>query len=203
MGLPTFAISHSVKRDAPRVFAVPAWFTDLREAPLFGPNAAENAIAGVTQDIVNAIQQGDTTLALSDLSNALSTVVDAYFNGYQVDDGVGPLLVSDAAVLRGGLDPTEGALNGGREAVLRAQEIIAGDLGGAVRAADAVTAAASAGGDSNTLVGDLSTLLNPDTALGGIATALDPNAAADISSLLSGDLAPNASGWVVDLFSGL
>jgi len=33
------------------------------------------------------------------------------------------------------------------------------------------------------------------------ATAFDPNAVADITSLLSADLAPNASGWVVDLFS--
>jgi hypothetical protein len=54
-------------------------------------------LAGVTQDIVNAWQSGDTTLALSDLSNALSTVADASLNGYQVDDGGGaPNLVSDS-----------------------------------------------------------------------------------------------------------
>jgi hypothetical protein len=41
----------------------------------------------------------------------------------------------------------------------------------------------------------------PSTALGDFASALDANAVADITSLLSGDLAPNASGWVVDLFS--
>jgi hypothetical protein len=44
-------------------------------------------------------------------------------------------------------------------------------------------------------------LLNPSTALGDFASALDPNAVADITSLLSGDLAPNARGWAVDLFS--
>ena len=84
--------------------------------------------------------------------------------------------------------------------MLRAKEIVAGDLGGAVRAEDSVLSAASA--DWNTVVGDVSNLLNPDTALGEFASALDPNAVADITSLLSGDLAPNASGCVVDLFSG-
>jgi hypothetical protein len=99
-----------------------------------------------------------------------------------------------------GLTPPKGALNGGSESVLRAKEIVAGDLGSEVRAEDAATAA-SVGGDSNTLVGDISTLLNPSTALGDFASALDPNAVADITSLLSGDLAPNARGWAVDLFS--
>jgi hypothetical protein len=103
-------------------------------------------------------------------------------------------LVSDFATLRAGLDPSEGALNGGSESVLRAKEIVAGDLGSDVRAEDAAATTASVSGDSNTLVGDISTLLNPRTALGDFASALDPNAVADITSLLSGDLAPNASG---------
>jgi hypothetical protein len=85
--------------------------------------------------------------------------------------------------------------------VLRAKEIVAGDLGSDVRAEDAAATTASVGGDSNTLAGDISTLLNPSTALGDFASALDPNAVAGITSLLSGDLAPNASGWAVDLFS--
>jgi hypothetical protein len=163
---------------------------------------AEQAIRPlITQDIVTAWQSGDSSLALSDLSNTLSTVADAYLNCYQVDDGGGAAkLVSDFATLRAGLDPSEGALNGGSESVLRAKEIVAGDLGSEVRAEDAATAA-SVGGDSNTLVGDISTLLNPSTALGDFASALDPNAVADITSLLSGDLAPNARGWAVDLFS--
>jgi hypothetical protein len=85
--------------------------------------------------------------------------------------------------------------------VLRAQEIVAGDLGGEVRAEDAATTAASVSRDSNTLAGDISSMLNPSTALGDFASALDRNAVADITSVLSGDIAPNASGWVVDLFS--
>jgi hypothetical protein len=71
--------------DLMQIFAVPQWFTDLEEAPLFGPNAAETAIAGVTQDVVDAWRSGDYTLALNDISNACSTIVDAYLNGYQVD----------------------------------------------------------------------------------------------------------------------
>ena len=88
--------------------------------------------------------------------------------------------------------------------MVQAREIIAGDLGGAVRAQDAVlsaSAAASSTADLNAVDGDISSLLNPDTAMGEIATAFDPNAVADITSLLSADLAPNASGWVVDLFA--
>ncbi len=51
------------------------------------------------------------------------------------------------------------------------------------------------------MVGDLSTLLSPDSALGEFVTAFDPNAIADITSLLTAELAPNASGWVADLFT--
>lgn len=187
--------------DAISISAVPLWFTDLREAPLFGPNAADYAFAGVSQDIINAIQEGNTNLALSDLANAPSTILDAYFNGYQIDGGPITKLLADTAIGRvAGLDPTEGALNGGREAIIRAKEIIAGDLGG--RQPEMAATAASTGGDLHTVAGDLSTLLNPDTPLGEFAAALDPNAVADLTSLLSGELAPNASTWVVDLFSG-
>jgi hypothetical protein len=69
------------------------------------------------------------------------------------------------------------------------------------RALEAPIADAAGNADLNTLVGDISTLLSPDTALGELATAFDPNAIADITSLLTADLAPNASGWVVDLFA--
>jgi hypothetical protein len=194
--------------DIMQIFAIPQWVTDLQEASLYGPNAAEYAMAGVTQDVLNAYQSGDLTLALNDLSNAPSTIFDAYLNGYQVDGGVTAKDLTDLAVRRPGLNPSLGALNGGSESVLRAKEIIAGDLGGAVRAQDTLasaaadpTAAASSTADLNAIVGDVSTLLNPSTALGEIATAFDPNAVADISSLLTADLAPNASGWVVDLFA--
>ena len=192
--------------DIMQIFAIPQWVSDLQEASLYGPNAAEYAMAGVTQDVLNAYQSGDLTLALNDLSNAPSTIFDAYLNGYQVDGGVTAKDLTDLAALRPGLNPTLGALNGGGESVLRAKEIVAGDLGGGVRAFDTLggadaTAAASSTADLNVIVGDISTLLSPDTALGELATAFDPNAIADITSLLSADLAPNASGWVVDLFA--
>jgi len=196
----------NVTSDIMSFFAVPQWVTDLQEASLYGPNAAEYALAGVTQDILDAYQGGDYSLALSDLSNAPSTILDAYLNGYPVDGGVTAKDLTDLAGLRVGLDPSLGALNGGSEAVLRAKEIVAGDLGGGVKAEDTLaaadtTAAASSTADLNAILGDVSTLLNPSTALGEIVTAFDPNAVADISSLLSADLAPNASTWVVDLFS--
>ncbi len=193
--------------DFTSLFSVPEWFTDLEQASLYGPNAAEYAMAGVTQDVLTAWQSGDYSLALSDISNAGSTILDAYLNGYQVDGSpvTGPTPdLTDAAALRIGLDPAEGALNGGRESVLSAKEIIASDISPLREAqgpiADA-TSAASVGADAHTLAGDLGTLLSPDTALGDIVTAFDPNAIADITSLLSGDLAPNASGWVVDFLA--
>ena len=200
------AVFTNFTSDIMSFFAVPQWVTDLQEASLYGPNAAEYAMAGVTQDVLDAFQSGDYTLALNDLSNAPSTILDAYFNGYQVDGGVTAKDLTDLAALRPGLNPALGALNGGSESVLRAKEIVAGDLGHGVRAEDTLaaadtTAAAGSTADLNAISGDVSTLLNPSTALGELATAFDPNAVADISSLLSGDLAPNASGWVVDLFA--
>jgi len=200
------AIFANAASDIMQIFAIPQWVTDLQVASLYGPNAAEYAMAGVTQDVLNAYQSGDLTLALNDLSNAPSTIFDAYLNGYQVDGGVTAKDLTDLAALRPGLNPTLGALNGGGESVLRAKEIVAGDLGGGVRAFDTLggadaTAAASSTADLNVIVGDISTLLSPDTALGELATAFDPNAIADITSLLTADLAPNASGWVVDLFA--
>ena len=186
-------------------FNVPEWFTEIQQAMLLGPHAAEVAFAGVSQDIVDALQNNDDTLAFNDLLNAPSTILDGFLNGYNLgdDDGGGMTMlgtdVTDITSRVGaqGLLSEEGSV----ETIRRATETIAGDLG--ERAKEALNAVdASATADSSALFGDISTLLNPDTALGEIATAFDPNAVADITSLLSGDLAPNASGWVVDLFSG-
>jgi hypothetical protein len=91
----------------------------------------------------------------------------------------------------------------GTVATLReASETVARDISSqrALEAADAAGATASSA-DVNTVIADLGTLLSPDTALGEIATAFDPNAVADLTSLLTADLAPGASGWVVDLLA--
>jgi hypothetical protein len=58
--------------------------------------------------------------------------------------------------------------------VLRAKEIVAGDLGGEVRAEDATATAASVGADSNTLVGDISTLLEPEHSVGRLRLGVGP-----------------------------
>ena len=186
--------------------SVPQWFSELMQAPLLAPHAAELAFAGVGQDIVTAMQDGDSTLAFNDLVNAPATILDAYLNGYNLgDDGGGGIAkMLDAVpeamknVSAQGLLSEEGTVATMREA----SETIAREISPqrALETADAA-GAASASADLNTVVGDLSTLLSPDTALGELATAFDPNAIADISSLLTADLAPNASGWVVDLFA--
>jgi hypothetical protein len=188
--------------------SVPQWFSELVQAQLLAPHAAELAFAGVGQDIVTAMQDGDSTAAFNDVVNAPATILDAYLNGYNLgdDDGGGIAKMLDAVpetmrnVSAQGLLSDEGTVATMREAM----ETIARDISPAKEAQGPIAdaAGASAGSaDVNTVVGDLSTLLSPDTALGELATAFDPNAVADISSLLTADLAPNASGWVVDLFA--
>jgi hypothetical protein len=186
--------------------SVPQWVTELVQAQLLAPHAAELAFAGVSQDIVTAIQGGDSTLAFSDLMNAPSTILDAFLNGYNLGDGGGGTYLVDAVpealrnVSAQGLLSNEGTVATIREAMhtiardispLRAFEAPAADAAGAT----------GAGADLHALVGDLSTLLSPDSALGDFVTAFDPNAIADITSLLTAELAPNASGWVADLFT--
>jgi hypothetical protein len=187
--------------------SVPQWFSELMQAQLLAPHAAELAFAGVGQDIVTAVQDGDSTAAFNDVVNAPATILDAYLNGYNLgdDDGGGGIAkMLDAVpetmknVSAQGLLSDEGTVATMREAT----ETIAREISPqrALETADAA-GAATGSADLNTVVGDLSTLLSPDTALGELATAFDPNAVADISSLLAADLAPNASGWVVDLFA--
>src|SRR5271156_184100 len=201
-----YANSDSVS-DVSLSSSVPQWFSELVQAQLLAPHAAEVAFAGVGQDIVTAMQDGDSTAAFNDLVNAPATILDAYLNGYNLgdDDGGGIAKTLDAVpelmrnVSAQGLLSDEGTVATMREAT----ETIARDISPqrAFETPIADTAgAAAASADLNTVVGDLSTLLSPDTALGELATAFDPNAVADISSLLTADLAPNASGWVVDLF---
>jgi hypothetical protein len=192
--------------DGSLLSSVPQWFSELVQAQLLAPHAAELAFAGVGQDIVTAMQDGDSTAAFNDVVNAPATILDAYLNGYNLgDDGGGGIAkMLDAVpetmqnVSAQGLLSEEGTVATMREAL----ETIAREISPqkALETADAA-GAASASADLNTVVGDLGTLLSPDTALGELATAFDPNAVADISSLLTADLAPNASGWVVDLFA--
>jgi hypothetical protein len=187
--------------------SVPQWFSELVQAQLLAPHAAELAFAGVGQDIVTAVQDGDSTATFNDVVNAPATILDAYLNGYNLgdDDGGGGIAkMLDAVpetmknVSAQGLLSDEGTVATMREAT----ETIAREISPqrALETADAA-GAATGSADLNTVVGDLSTLLSPDTTLGELATAFDPNAVADISSLLTADLAPNASGWVVDLFA--
>jgi hypothetical protein len=189
--------------------SVPQWFSELLQAQLLAPHAAELAFAGVGQDIVTAMQDGDSTAAFNDVVNAPATILDAYLNGYNLGDddgggGIAKMLDAVPEIMKNvsaqGLLSDEGTVATMREAM----ETIGRDISPAREAQGPIAdaAGASAGSaDLNTVVGDLSTLLSPDTALGELATAFDPNAIADISSLLTADLAPNASGWVVDLFA--
>jgi hypothetical protein len=185
--------------------SLPQWFDELVQAGLMPARAVELAFAGVGQDIIDAMQNGDSTLAFNDLVNAPATILDAFLNGYNLgDDGGGTAKMLDAVpeIMRN--VSAQGLLsNEGTVATLReASETIARDISSqrALETADAA-GTATAGTDLNTVVADLGTLLSPDTALGELATAFDPNAVADLTSLLTADLAPGASGWVVDLLA--
>lgn len=191
--------------------SVPPWVTELVQAQLMAPHAAELAFAGVSQDIVTAIQGGDSTLAFNDLLNAPSTILDAFLNGYNLGDSGGDggtgtnFFDAVPEALRNvsaqGLLSQEGTVATIREAMHTiARDILPLRAEAAAPLADAA-GAAGAGADLHALVGDLSTLLSPDSALGDMVTAFDPNAIADITSLLTAELTPNASGWVVDLLA--
>jgi hypothetical protein len=155
-------------------FAAPEWFIELLQAPMFGPHAAELAFAGVGQDIVDALQNGDSSLAFSDLLKGPSTIVDAFLNGYNLDDGPVRFLVD---AVPDGLTPvsSEGLLSeyGTVETVREAMTTIAGDITQEAAKEALVSGAVEAGAAAS--------------------------AASDVSSVLSADLAPNAGGWLVDL----
>jgi hypothetical protein len=150
---------------------VPEWFTELVQAPLLAPQAAEDAFAGVGQDIVNALQNNDSTLAFTDLLNAPTTILDAFVNGY--NDGGMSRFDAGSDIVKPGSGGLLGE-NGTVETVREATTTIAGDITREAAKQDFV-----------------------------LSGAVDANAAAssvtDISALLSGDLAPNAGGSLVDL----
>lgn len=197
-----------VVSDALTQNSVPAWYSELVSAQLMAPHAAELALAGVSQDIVTAIQDGNSALAFSDLMNAPATIVDAFLNGYNLDDGGdggGAAQMVDAVPDALRIASSQGLLSaqGAVATIHEAMRTIAQDISPrkAEEALADIAGASGASADVHSVVGDLSALLSPDSALGELVTAFDPNAIADITSLLTADLAPNASGWVVDLFA--
>lgn len=197
-----------VVSDALTQNSVPAWYSELVSAQLMAPHAAELALAGVSQDIVTAIQDGNSALAFSDLMNAPATIVDAFLNGYNLDDGGdggGAAQMVDAVPDALRIASSQGLLSaqGAVATIHEAMRTIAQDISPrkAEEALADIAGASGASADVHSVVGDLSALLSPDSALGELVTAFDPNAITDITSLLTADLAPNASGWVVDLFA--
>jgi hypothetical protein len=102
--------------------SVPVWLTDLIVAPLYGPNAAVSAIAGVSQDILTAATSGDSATALSDMANAPSTILDAFLNGYQVNAFATPDAATDV-LARLGLPAQFGLLT--HAGLVRAQDDVA------------------------------------------------------------------------------
>lgn len=91
--------------------SVPTWLSELIVAPLYGPNAALSAVAGVSQDIVTALNSGESATALSDMANAPSTILDAFLNGYQLDDVAAKAAVEPDIMARLGLNPGFGLLS--------------------------------------------------------------------------------------------
>ncbi|MBV8862136.1 MAG: hypothetical protein JO082_12225 [Mycobacterium sp.] len=183
---------------------IPEWFSELQQAILLPGRAAELAFAGVSQDIVNAVQNNNDTLAFNDALNLLPTTIDAYLNGYNLDDagggfggggrggyGGGTTPYQATAAEPGTPDSSEGLLseNGTVETVHEVSERIAREISldrdrDQLAAADASTTASSTT-DLHTLTADVTSLLNPDTPLGEVASLFDPNAVPDVTSLLT------------------
>jgi PE family len=58
---------------------------EIALVPLYGPNAGVAAMAGVSQDIVNAFNAGHFLTAFQDIALAPTTVMDGFLNGYPVN----------------------------------------------------------------------------------------------------------------------
>lgn len=126
----------------------PEWLHDLVVAPLYGPNAAIYATAGVLQDVLDAAGSGHLATALADAFYGPSTIVGAFLNGYPVNLGgsgtSGPAYYEAAVnmLLPRILNPEYGLLSsqpaggglraltaGTLQSLLDARVIIAEDLG--------------------------------------------------------------------------
>jgi hypothetical protein len=57
---------------------------EIALAPLYGPNAGVAAVAGVSQNIVNALGTGNVLTGFEDILLAPSTITDGFLNGYPV-----------------------------------------------------------------------------------------------------------------------
>jgi hypothetical protein len=96
----------------------------------YAANAASNALTGVSDNIQSALSAGNYTAALTDLENAGSTVLNAFFNGSS--DSVGSGLISPEFGLL--TNTTDGAATGQIDALAQISNTIADEvanLGGA------------------------------------------------------------------------
>lgn len=185
-------------------------------APLYPINAALAGAAGVTNNIVGDLTGGNFLAALENVALAPSTVIGAFFNGYQEAPPfgslpeMGGLLTNPSGVV--GVDV------GTIQNLLTLTHTIAGQIQPFMPftpmeplfAADAGLPALAGALDPSTLAADLGTVLSSATAdLSSMLNPADitglfgPGAVTDIASMLGAGLAPNLGGILMNIPSML
>jgi hypothetical protein len=99
----------------------------LALAPLYAPNAAVAALAGVSQDTLNALRSGHFLTAFQDIALAPTTVLGGFLNGYPVS--APNLTISPAGGLLTGVPGSSEPGFGSVGNILQALDSIAKDLG--------------------------------------------------------------------------
>jgi hypothetical protein len=100
---------------------------EIALAPLYGPNAAVAAAAGVSQNIMNAFGTGDFLTGFQDIAMAPTTIIDGFLNGYPVT--APNLTIDPSGGLLTGAPGTSQPSFGSAGALLSVVSSIAHDLG--------------------------------------------------------------------------
>jgi hypothetical protein len=144
-------------------------------------NAASTALTAVTDNVESALSSGDYSMALTDLENGPTTVLDAFLNGYPETVGSG-LISPEFGLLT---NTTDGAATGEIDALQQVSNTIADEV------------SAVGGGDltaTPTLVdpGSLDLSVNVGTILNDLAPSGSVTLPVSLDSLLS-DAAPSGT----------
>jgi hypothetical protein len=144
-------------------------------------NAASTALTAVTDNVESALSSGDYSMALTDLENGPTTLLDAYLNGYPETVGSG-LISLEFGLLT---NTTDGAATGEIDALQQVSNTIADEVS-AVGGGDLTT--------TPTLVdpGSLDLSVNVGTILNDLAPSGSVTLPVSLDSLLS-DAAPSGT----------
>ncbi|WP_292976626.1 hypothetical protein [Mycobacterium sp.] len=189
-------------------------FLGLTDGALSPPVSAALAFADSVQTIIDAVGDGNTTVAGDALANVPAALLGAVLNGF----GGNPGLLTPGTGLEG-----SGILAG---LLVYLPQSIAQALGASSTASSAAAVpelgalldpATGAAGlsdllnpgaaladltavlDTSTVATDLTSLLDPGAVFGNLTALFESSAVTDVTALLTTDLAPNLSGSLLDV----